>query len=229
MMDHLALRYHLLSLAAYPEVKAVVLFGSRAKGTARADSDYDLAVQFSDESSKRWDEIEAIVAQAVMLPVDVVDMRCAVPEIAHAVNASSAIMFWQADWYPALVRLAKAMASLEDIINDEDDPKHKQRDSVLSRFEYVFELFWKLLQKMEAVEGFSEKSPRSAITRAVQLGWIENELLWSDMLQIRNLLSHTYNESLARKVFHDITAHFAELKKAYDRVESIALNYIKVG
>lgn len=41
-------------------IERVVLFGSRARGDARADSDYDVAV-FLKEFEDRWREIERII------------------------------------------------------------------------------------------------------------------------------------------------------------------------
>jgi hypothetical protein len=43
-LDAIALRQGLERLVADPEVRAVVAFGSRARGDGRADSDLDLAV-----------------------------------------------------------------------------------------------------------------------------------------------------------------------------------------
>ena len=42
-------------------IERVVLYGSRARGDARPDSDYDVAV-FLTDLTDRWDEIDRIVA-----------------------------------------------------------------------------------------------------------------------------------------------------------------------
>jgi predicted nucleotidyltransferase len=42
-----------------PRIERVVLFGSRARGDARPDSDYDIAVFLKDLSS-RWNEVRRI-------------------------------------------------------------------------------------------------------------------------------------------------------------------------
>jgi predicted nucleotidyltransferase len=48
--------------ALYGErIERVVLYGSRARGDARADSDYDIAV-FLKDLGDRWNEIDRIVA-----------------------------------------------------------------------------------------------------------------------------------------------------------------------
>ena len=47
--------------ARHPEIKAVKLFGSRAKGTSAAGSDIDLAL---------WGEVDALRAEAIAAELD---------------------------------------------------------------------------------------------------------------------------------------------------------------
>lgn len=56
-----ALRYCAERIYALPGVERAMLFGSYAKGTARADSDIDLAVFFSTVKSCLLDEYRALV------------------------------------------------------------------------------------------------------------------------------------------------------------------------
>ncbi|MBC8120721.1 MAG: nucleotidyltransferase domain-containing protein [Gemmatimonadaceae bacterium] len=48
-------------LAARPEVRRVLLFGSRARGDASERSDIDLAIEAPDATSRQWLEIVAMV------------------------------------------------------------------------------------------------------------------------------------------------------------------------
>lgn len=41
-------------------IERIVLYGSRARGDARPDSDYDIAVFLKDLASNRWDDIGCI-------------------------------------------------------------------------------------------------------------------------------------------------------------------------
>lgn len=63
------------TLSGYPELRLALLFGSRATGQARADSDIDLAVPGEAPlTAERRANIIAAVALATGCPVDLVDM-----------------------------------------------------------------------------------------------------------------------------------------------------------
>lgn len=80
------------------------------------------------------------------------------------------------------------------------------RDSVFQRFEFAFELAWKLLKTKLNGEGIEANTPRSVIREAVAAGLLEDGNLWSEMLQKRNLTSHTYDDALARAVYAFVCA-----------------------
>lgn len=71
--------------------------------------------------------------------------------------------------------IEKALASLEDALSQKMD--EYRRDGAIQRFEYIFELSWKFMQRVLKVEGVS-------------------------LLKQRNLTLHTYNESTAQEVFN---------------------------
>lgn len=75
------------------------------------------------------------------------------------------------------------------------------RDAVIQRFESTFELAWKTLKEALRREGIEAASPRSVIREAVTLGWLTAPDAWTQMLQMRNLTTHTYDEALAERVY----------------------------
>ena len=75
------------------------------------------------------------------------------------------------------------------------------RDAAIKRFEYTFELAWKLFKRLAKQDGIEVNSPRQAIRAAFQLGIISDVDLWFEMLEGRNLTTHTYNEEIADRVF----------------------------
>jgi len=63
------------ALAGFPDLRVAILFGSLARGGARAESDIDLAVLASEPlSPSTICEIVSAVAEAIGRPVDLVDL-----------------------------------------------------------------------------------------------------------------------------------------------------------
>ena len=85
-------------------------------------------------------------------------------------------------------------------------------DGTIQRFEFTIELYWKVLKRLLEAEGIQAATPREALRRAFQAGWIDDEEAWLEMLQNRNLASHTYNEALAGQVYDAIRRDFAVLE-----------------
>jgi len=76
------------------------------------------------------------------------------------------------------------------------------RDAAIKRYEICYELAWKSIQEALKREGLEVcKSPKSCFKQAFKQGWIENEEVFSEMVQTRNLTAHTYNEDLAKEIF----------------------------
>ena len=93
----------------------------------------------------------------------------------------------------------QALSRLESACRQPED--EFIRDSVIQRFEFTFELAWKLLKLKLYDEGVEANTPRSVIREAVTAGLLEDGNLWSEMLQKRNLTSHPYDDALARVVY----------------------------
>jgi predicted nucleotidyltransferase len=73
-------------LGAFPEVLFALVFGSRAEGTARPDSDVDVAVFLTPETEprERWDaRLEIAAALEALGRVDLVVLNDAPPLLAH--------------------------------------------------------------------------------------------------------------------------------------------------
>jgi nucleotidyltransferase substrate binding protein (TIGR01987 family) len=69
-------------------------------------------------------------------------------------------------------------------------------------FEFCIELAWKTLRVLAAHHGLSgADSPRSALRAAFAQGWLDDEIVWLEMLEARNRMSHTYNAETALAVF----------------------------
>lgn len=105
----------------------------------------------------------------------------------------------------AVSQLEKAVARPEDEFI---------RDSVIQRFEFTYELAWKMLKLQLEAEGIDARAPRQALQEALQAAFIEDGNAWSELQKYRNLTSHTYDESLAQNVYNYIVQHGLGLFKA---------------
>ncbi len=80
------------------------------------------------------------------------------------------------------------------------------RDSAIQRFEITVDLSWKLLKAyLEEYEGVSiYSSPKEIFRQAYKRGVIQYDTKWLDIIDMRNLTSHTYNESLAIDIYEKL-------------------------
>ena len=70
-----------------------------------------------------------------------------------------------------------------------------EREGVIQRFEYTFELAWNTLKDRLEYGGIvlTEITPRNVIRQAFAAKLIADADFWTDMLIDRNLMSHTYD------------------------------------
>lgn len=92
------------------------------------------------------------------------------------------------------------------------------RDSIIQRFEYSIDTFWKFLKVylQEHLKVTLESTvPRAIIRQAVNANLISEQdfLLLMDCITSRNETSHTYNEFLAQQVVDDIPNYYAIMYK----------------
>lgn len=116
-------------------------------------------------------------------------------------------------WNQRFENLEKAFRQFEFGINIEE-PNEIEVQGIIKSFEFTFELSWKTLKDFIEQEGFVVKSPREVIKQAFALEYVDNGAIWIDMLEKRNLLTHTYEESIAveanRKIHNE---YHPEIKK----------------
>jgi len=73
-----------------------------------------------------------------------------------------------------------------------------EKQGVIQGFEFVHELAWNVLKDYLAYEGIQGiVGSRGAVREAFKRGLIEDGETWMDMIEKRNLSSHTYNLEIA--------------------------------
>ena len=96
-----------------------------------------------------------------------------------------------------------------------------EREGVIQRFEYTFELAWNTLKDRLEYGGIvlTEATPRSVIRQAFTARLIPDAEVWIDMLIDRNLMSHTYDFARFDAVIESIrNRYLAVLNDLYLRL-----------
>lgn len=115
----------------------------------------------------------------------------------------------QANFLSAVARLAEGVAEYTA------RPSTLQRDGVIQRFEFTFELAWKSLKEYLEDQGVPPlQFPKQVLQEAYAAGVIDNEQIWLQMLSSRNVTSHIYSDNEAANVAQDITTRFLPALRA---------------
>lgn len=116
-------------------------------------------------------------------------------------------------WKQRFQNFDRAFVLLRDALeNGPDSLNQLEKEGVIQRFEFSFELAWKKLKDFMEKDGFvfSTITPRQVIKDAFAAKILKDGQVWIDMLDHRNLLSRTYNLvrfEEAVKAVHDRYLH----------------------
>jgi nucleotidyltransferase substrate binding protein (TIGR01987 family) len=109
----------------------------------------------------------------------------------------------------ALKKLKLASSRLTESVENAED--ELDRDGVIKRFEFTFELFWKTIKALLVYEGFECAGPRSCIKEGARRGFLTDGEIILDMLEDRNKTSHIYDETTAQDIFKNIKEKYVLL------------------
>jgi len=80
-----------------------------------------------------------------------------------------------------------------------------EKQGVIQGFEFVHELAWNVLKDLLEFEGIQGiVGSRGTVREAFKRGLLTDGELWLDMIDKRNLTSHTYNAELAQDMVNNI-------------------------
>ncbi|OMQ12888.1 HI0074 family nucleotidyltransferase substrate-binding subunit [[Flexibacter] sp. ATCC 35103] len=112
----------------------------------------------------------------------------------------------------SLQNLRKATDKLESALQIPVD-RELVMEGTTQRFEVTVELVWKTLQRALEYEGIHPKTPRETLKRAFSTGWLDDEIVWQDLLDKRNVTSHEYlDEEFIEKNYTEIQKIFPYIK-----------------
>ena len=207
-------------------IRKVMLFGSRARGDYHKTSDVDLAIV--SDLDIRGALLAGFEASRLPYTFDVVlyggrhnqRLRDAIDregklllcvEGGRILVTIEHIRLKKEDYHHAFIRLQAALRKDADM----DD---MYLDATIQRFEFCFELAWKLMKAVLQYDGIEANSPRSCIRESWKQGLIPDAQEWLEMMEKRNLSSHTYDESAAREIYREVKGQYVVLLEAFDQL-----------
>ena len=98
--------------------------------------------------------------------------------------------------------LENALASLREGLKI-SNPTELERDGIIQRFEFSFELCWKTIRKVLLALGRNDlsASPRPILRAGFEEALIDDLDSWFEFLESRNSIAHVYNKEVANNLY----------------------------
>ena len=99
------------------------------------------------------------------------------------------------------------------------------RDAAIKRFEYTLEITWKLAQTyLREKESIDLVSPRRVIRACFDMSFLNEDETkqFLDMINDRNLTTHTYDEETAQAIYDNLNAYYKLLDLLINKVRENA-------
>ncbi len=108
----------------------------------------------------------------------------------------------KSDVLMALNKLDRAYKTLKEAVDIAEN--NLERDGTIKRFEFTFEVFWKMLKINLDYYGVDCNSPKICIKEAFRNKLIDDGEIFLDMLEDRNKTTHIYDDETAAQIFERI-------------------------
>jgi len=119
----------------------------------------------------------------------------------------------------------KALGSLQRAIERAEAARKDEelRDAVIKRFEYTYELSWKMLKRRLELDApnpadIDQMSFKDLIREGAERGLVRDPEQWMGFREQRNISSHTYDEKKAASVYKTALNFYPESRVLYDEL-----------
>ena len=123
-------------------------------------------------------------------------------------------------WIQRYANFHKACSRLLEVTEADrfmDDLSELELEGLVQRFEYTFELAWKVLQDLLQFKGYEFMlGPNGTMKMAFEDGLLSDHDGWRKMAKSRNTLSYVYDESEVMPIIRLIYSDYAPLLKKLD-------------
>lgn len=193
----------------------IYLFGSRVSGEAKPESDYDFAFDAAEADSRVLEIIRADIEKIpTLFRIDIANIAKADSRFANRVRETGLVIYSATKALRSqdgMMYFDRALERFRIVVTEREQWKaHGNGDIVLDvaakRFEFTYEMAWKALKRVLDYLGIDSRSPRQVFKDAFAQGLLSEEEIWLEMIEMRNLSSHIYDE-------HEIASLLGKLDK----------------
>ena len=114
-------------------------------------------------------------------------------------------------WQQRFANFQRAFLLLREAMEYERDSLSQlEKEGIIQRFEYTFELAWKVLKDKMEYDGIvlDRIAPKVVIRQAYESKYINDAETWLKMVGDRNLMSHTYDFTQFEAVIETISTDY---------------------
>lgn len=202
----------------------IYLYGSQSQDEASEISDIDIAYDSSDSNADS--QIKEEVSQlSTLIKIDVQNINKAEIRFQNRVKSTGKVLYSAGKkqrFEDSLHNLKNAFAKFSEIVKRRQEIKEAGYEDIyldlaMKRFEFTYEMAWKTIKRYLAFVGIEALSPRACFQEALSQRLIDQEEVWLDIIECRNLSSHVYDEVLMKEILNKLSS----FEKAFDGLTKV--------
>lgn len=179
----------------------IYVYGSQINGESKIGSDIDIAYD-APEFKENYLIEEEVDKIDTLIKIDVKNIAKAEERFKNRVKSNGKVIYSATKELRAedgFYNFSSALEKYESVVKRYEEFKNEgfadvYLDLIVKRFEFTYEMSWKALKRYLEFLGFDIKSPRQAFKEGYTQRILEDEKVWLDMIEQRNLSSHVYDE-----------------------------------
>jgi nucleotidyltransferase substrate binding protein (TIGR01987 family) len=203
----------------------IYLYGSQASGEADASSDIDIAF---DDPELASDQLAAITTAVnnldTLKKIEVKNLAYTSERFRNRVKSTGKVLYSRTKQQRAedqLHNFQNALQKLSDAIDRKAEFLQEgfgdiYLDVIVKRFEFTYEMAWKAIKRYLDYQGITCKSPRSCFKEAYAQGMLDEEQVWLEMIEYRNLAAHIYEQ----EEIEQLLDHIDRFDKAFQQLRA---------
>ncbi|MFK5971539.1 MAG: HI0074 family nucleotidyltransferase substrate-binding subunit [Candidatus Marithrix sp.] len=185
----------------YANPERIYLYGSMVNGEADPTSDIDIAYDDKDFKDNYLIKEQADDLKT-LLKIDIKNIAFTEDRFKNRVKSTGKVLYSATKALRAEDGLYNFTNALDKFINivdrktefDQQGFADVYLDIVVKRFEFTYEMAWKALKRTLSFLGIEAKNPRMVFKEAYLQNLLEDEAIWLNMIDQRNISSHIYDE-----------------------------------